>query len=52
MSYRFKLTILVMAVSIIAFAEGYLLRGIGLQWLVPVVLLTAWGAVLVSRRVT
>lgn len=39
----------VVAFNIIGFAEGYLLREMGLQWLVPVILATAFGAVLLSR---
>jgi ethanolamine transporter EutH len=50
MSHRLKLTLFVIAFNIIGFAEGYLLRGIELKWLVPIVLATAFGAVLLSRR--
>ena len=49
-SYRVKLTLFLLAFNIIGFAEGYLLHELGLQWLVPIVLVTAFGAVLLSRR--
>jgi hypothetical protein len=45
-----KLTLFVLAFNIIGFAEGYFLHELGLQWLVPIILATAFGAVLVSRR--
>jgi hypothetical protein len=50
MSYRVKLTLFVLAFNIIGFAEGYLLHELGLQYLVPIILVTAFGAVLLSRR--
>jgi hypothetical protein len=50
MSYRLKIIIFVLAINIIALAVGYLMRGLGLYWLIPVIFLMAWVAVLVSRR--
>jgi hypothetical protein len=50
MSHRLKVTLFVLAFNIIGFAEGYLMREMGLLWLLPVVLATAFGAVLLSRR--
>ena len=49
MSRQLKLTIFVLAFNAIGFAEGYLLHGLGLQWLLPILLVTAVGAVLLSR---
>src|SRR5687768_10292131 len=49
-SYRVKLTLFLLAFNIIGFAEGYLLHELGLLWVVPIVLITAFGAVLLSRR--
>mgnify|MGYP003575100498 FL=1 len=49
MSHRLKLTLLVRAFNVIGFAEGYLLRHLGLAWLVPVLIVKALGAVLASR---
>lgn len=49
MSHRLKLTLFVLAFNVIGFAEGYLLHGLGLHWLLPVLLATAVVAVLVSR---
>jgi hypothetical protein len=48
MSHRLKLTLFVLAFNVIGFAEGYLLHELGLQWVLPVLLATAVGAVLVS----
>ena len=45
-----KLTLFLLAFNIIGFAEGYLLHELGLEWFVPIILLTAFGAVLLSRR--
>ena len=45
-SYRLFLLI----AGIIIFAEGYMLGDVGLQWLLPVLGLTAWAAVIVGRR--
>jgi hypothetical protein len=45
-----KLTLLVLAFNVIGFAEGYLLHELGLQWVVPIIVATALGAVLLSRR--
>ena len=50
MSYRVKIIIFVLAINIIALAVGYLLRGFGLYWFIPVIFLMAWVAVLVSRQ--
>ncbi len=50
MSYGVKLTLFLLAFNIIGFAEGYLLHELGLLWLVPIILATAFGAVLLSRR--
>jgi hypothetical protein len=50
MSHEVKLTLFVLAFNIIGFAEGYLMRDMGLQWLLPMILVTAFGAVLLSRR--
>lgn len=50
MSHRLKLTLFVPAFNVIGFAEGYLLRDVGLAWLVPILVVTALGAVLASRR--
>ena len=40
MSHGVKLTLFLLAFNAIAFAEGYLLRDLGLVWLVPIVLVT------------
>jgi membrane protein implicated in regulation of membrane protease activity len=50
MSYPVKLTLFLLAFNIIGFAEGYFLAGLSLYWLVPLILATAFAAVLVSRR--
>jgi hypothetical protein len=50
MSYRLKVIIFVLATNIIALAAGYLMRGMGLHWFIPVILAIACLAVLVSRR--
>jgi hypothetical protein len=50
MSYRVKLTLFVLAFNIIGFAEGYFLHELGLPLLMPIILVTAFGAVLLSRR--
>jgi hypothetical protein len=50
MSYRLKIIIFVLAINIIALAVGYLMRGLGLYWFIPLIFAMAWGAVLVSRR--
>ena len=49
LSHRLKLTLFVLAFNAIGFAEGYLLRDLGLVWLVPILIVTALGAVLASR---
>ena len=36
--------------GIIIFAEGYMLRDVGLQWVLPVLGVTAWAAVVAGRR--
>jgi hypothetical protein len=51
LSHQLKLTLFVLAFNVVGFAEGYLLRDLGLVWLVPILILTALGAVLASRRV-
>jgi hypothetical protein len=40
----------VLAFNAIGFAEGYLLRDLGLYWLAPILIVTAFAAVLASRR--
>jgi hypothetical protein len=50
MSHGVKLTLFLLAFNIIGFAEGYLLHELGFQLLVPIILVTAFGAVLLSRR--
>jgi hypothetical protein len=50
MSHGLKVTLFVLGFNIIGFAEGYLMREMGLLWLLPVILATAFGAVLLSRR--
>lgn len=40
MSHGVKLTLFMLAFNAIAFAEAYLLRDLGLVWLVPIVLVT------------
>jgi hypothetical protein len=50
LSRPLKLTLFVLTFNVIGFAEGYLLRDIGLLWLVPILFATALGAVLLSRR--
>ena len=50
-NYRqLKLILFVLAFNVIGFAEGYLLRDLGLLWLVPILIATGLGAVLASRR--
>jgi hypothetical protein len=51
MSRQLKLILFVLVFNVIGFAEGYLLRDLGLQWVVPITVATAVGAVLLSRRV-
>ncbi len=50
MSRQLRVVLFVLAFNIIGFAKGYLMREMGLLWLLPVVLVTAFGAVLLSRR--
>ena len=50
MSHGVKRTLFVLGFNIIGFAEGYLLRDLGLVWLLPILIVTAFGAVLASRR--
>jgi hypothetical protein len=50
MSHSLKLTLFVLAINVIGFAEGYLLRDLGLVWLIPILIATAYGAVLLTRR--
>ena len=49
MSHGVKLTLFVLAFNVIGFAEGYLLRDLGLVWLLPILVVTAFVAVLLSR---
>jgi hypothetical protein len=49
MSRQLKLILFVLVANVVGFAEGYLLHDLGLQWVLPVLLVTAVGAVLVSR---
>jgi hypothetical protein len=41
----------VLVFNVIGFAEGYVLHDLGLQWVVPIIVATAVGAVLLSRRI-
>jgi hypothetical protein len=50
MSYGVKLTLFLLAFNIIGFAEGGYAARAGLQSLLPILLVTAFGAVLLSRR--
>ena len=50
MSRRLKLILFVLVFNVIGFAEGYLLHDLGLQWVVPIIVATALGAVLLRRR--
>jgi hypothetical protein len=49
MSHPLKLTVFVLAFNVVGFAEGYLLRDLGLVWLVPILIVTTLGAVMASR---
>jgi hypothetical protein len=49
MSHPLKLTVFVLAFNVVGFAEGYLLRDLGLVWLVPILIVTMLGAVMASR---
>ena len=49
MSHRLKLTLFVLAFNVIGFAEGDLLDELGLQRVLSILLVTAAGAVLLSR---
>jgi hypothetical protein len=49
MSRQLKLILFVLTFNVIGFAEGYLLRDLALVWLVPILTITGWGAVLASR---
>jgi hypothetical protein len=51
MSRQLKLILFVLVFNVIGFAEGYLLHDLGLQWVVPIIVVTAVGAVLLSRRI-
>ena len=44
------LILFVLVFNAIGFAEGYLLHDLRLQWVVPIIAVTAVGAVLLSRR--
>ena len=48
MSRQLKVILFVLAFNIIGFAEVYLLHELGLLWLVPLTLVTAFGAVPLS----
>ena len=50
MSHRLKLTLFVLAFNVVGFAEGYLLSDLGLAWVLPILIVTAFVAVLLSRR--
>ena len=50
MSHQLKLTLFVLAFNVIGFAEGYLLRDFGLAWVLPILIVTAFSAVLLSPR--
>lgn len=50
MSRQLKLTLFVLAFNVLGFAEGYWLRDLGLVWLLPILVATAVGAVVASRR--
>ena len=41
----------VLVFNVIGFAEGYVLHDLGLQWVVPIIMATAVGAVLLIRWV-
>ena len=51
MSRQLKLILFVLVFNVMGFAEGYLLHDLGLQWVVPIIVATAVGAVLLSRRI-
>jgi hypothetical protein len=50
MSRQLKLILFVLVFNATGFAEGYLLRDLGLVWLIPILIATPYGAVLLSRR--
>ena len=50
MSHRLKFILFVLVFNVIGFAEGYLLHDLGLQWVLPIIVATAVGAVLLRRR--
>jgi hypothetical protein len=50
MSRQLRVILFVLVFNIIGFAEGYWMREMGLLWLLPVILVTAFSAVLLSRR--
>jgi hypothetical protein len=50
MTRQLRLILFVLLFNAIGFAEGYLLRDLGLVWLIPILIATAYGAVLLSRR--
>ena len=51
MSRQLKLILFVLVFNAIGFAEGYLLSDVGLVWVLPIIVATTLGAVLLSRRV-
>jgi UPF0716 family protein affecting phage T7 exclusion len=50
MSRQLKLILFVLVFNAIGFAEGYLLSDMGLEWVIAILIATAYGAVLLSRR--
>jgi len=51
MSRQLKLILFVLVFNAIGFAEGYLLSDSGFVWVLPIIMATAVGAVLLIRRV-
>ena len=50
MSSRLKVTIFLLIAGAVLFAEGCMLRDVGLQWVLPVLSVTAWAAAVVGQR--
>ena len=50
MSRQLKLILFVLVFNAIGFAEGYLLSDSGFVWVLPIIVATACGAVLLSRQ--
>jgi hypothetical protein len=40
-SHRLEFTVFILAFNVIGFAEGYVLRDLGLVWLVPILIVSA-----------